>query len=136
MKKRIIVLAFILILMITLSGCLLAPRAEVVVVTFLERISEGDLIGAKHLWKPEVWEEGAGQLVASWAAGRLEFSVGTVSYSGFVAPGDYRPLEVSDPRVLNALVEATIDGEQGSFALEKTSSGWLISGWIVSDKLK
>jgi len=24
---------------------------------------------------------------------------------------------------------------QGSFALEKTSSGWLISGWIVSDEL-
>lgn len=61
--------------------------------------------------------------------------VGAVSYAGFVAPGDYRPLEADDPRVQNALVAASIDGVQGSFALEKTSSGWLISGWIVSDEL-
>jgi hypothetical protein len=33
------------------------------------------------------------------------------------------------------LVAASIDGVQVIFALEKTSSGWLISGWIVSDEL-
>lgn len=109
---------------------------EWVVLAFLDDVSKGDVIRAKRLWKPEVWNTGIEQLVAGWAAGRHEFSVGAVSYAGFVAPGDYRPLEADDPRVINALVTASIDEFPGSFALEKTSSGWLISGWLVSDELK
>ena len=104
-------------------------------MAFLDHVSEGDVSGAKRFWIPEVWDEGIGRLVTSWASGQHEFSVGAVSYAGFVAPGDYRPLEADNPRVQNALVVASIDGVQGSFALEKTSSGWLISGWIVSDEL-
>jgi hypothetical protein len=76
----------------------------------------------------------------SSACGRLgnrehEFAVGTASYAGFVAPGDYHPLKADNPRVQGALVEASIDGVQCSFALGKTSSGWLISEWIISDEL-
>ena len=108
---------------------------ERVVVAFLDHVSEGDVSGAKRFWISEVWDEGVGRLVTSWASGQHEFSVGAVSYAGFVAPGVYRPLEADDPRVQNALVVASIDGVQGSFALEKTSSGWMISGWIVSDEL-
>ncbi|OGO36474.1 MAG: hypothetical protein A2W35_13020 [Chloroflexi bacterium RBG_16_57_11] len=109
---------------------------EGVVSAFLDDVSKGDLSGAKRFWKPEVWNPGIEKMVAGWAAGRHEFSLGAVSYAGFVAPGDYRPLEADDPRVLDALVTASIDGFPGSFALEKTSSGWLISGWLEPDKLQ
>jgi hypothetical protein len=109
---------------------------EWVVLAFLDEVSEGDLIGAKRFWEPYAWNTGIEQLVAGWASARHEFSIGAVSYAGFVAPGDYRPLEADDPRVLGALVAASIDGFPGSFALEKTSSGWLISGWIEPDKLE
>jgi hypothetical protein len=109
---------------------------EWVVLAFLDEVSEGDLIGAKRFWEPNVWNTGIEQLVAGWAARQHEFSIGAVSYAGFVAPGDYRPLEAGDPRVLGALVAASIDGFPGWFALEKTSSGWLISGWIEPDKLE
>jgi hypothetical protein len=109
-----------------------APQG--VVIAFLNLVMEGDVDGAMGFWKPEVRDEGIHQLVAGWAAGEHEFAVGTASYAGFVAPGDYRPLKADDPRVQGALVEASIDGVQGSFALEKTRSGWLISGWIVSDE--
>jgi hypothetical protein len=109
---------------------------EWVVLAFLDEVSEGDLIGAKRFWEPYAWNTGIEQLVADWASARHEFSIGAVSYAGFVAPGDYRPLEADDPRVLGALVAASIDGFPGSFALEKTSSGWLISGWIEPDKLE
>jgi len=34
------------------------------------------------------------------------------------------------------LVEDSIGAERGSFALEKTSSGWMISGWIGSDEIE
>jgi hypothetical protein len=108
---------------------------EGVVMAFLDDVSEGDVSGAKRFWIPEVWDKGIDRLAAVWATGQHEFSVGAVSYAGIVAPDDYRPLEADDPRVQNALVAASIDGVQGSFALEKTSSGWLISGWIVSDEL-
>jgi hypothetical protein len=107
-----------------------------VVTAFLRHVSEGDVSGAKRFWNPDAWNTGIQHLVAGWATGEDEFSVGAVSYAGFVAPGDYRPLEADDPRVLDALVAASIDGVQGSFALEKIGSGWLISGWIVSDEIK
>jgi hypothetical protein len=109
---------------------------EWVVSAFLDEVSEGDLIGAKRFWEPEAWNTGIEQLVAGWAARQHEFSIGAVSYAGFVAPGDYRPLEADDPRVRNALVTASIDGFPGSFALEKTNNGWLISGWLEPDQLQ
>jgi len=109
---------------------------EGVVIAFLNTISEGNVNGAKRFWIPEVWNEGIDQLVDSWATGKHEIAVGPATYAGLVAPGDYRPLDAEDPRVQDALVEASIGVERGSFALEKTSCGWLISGWVVSDVLE
>jgi len=111
-------------------------QPEEVVRAFLDEISEGDLLEAKPFWIQEVWIGGIDQLVASWASGQHKFTIGTTTYAGFFAPGDYRPMEADDPRVSDALVSATIDGEQGSFDLEKTCNDWLISGWIVLDKIK
>lgn len=106
-----------------------------VVIAFLNAISEGKPTRALDFWKPEIQDEGIRRMVAGWASGKHEFVVGAASYAGFVAPGDYRPLEAADPRVQDVLVAASIAGAQGSFALEKTSTGWLISAWIVSDDL-
>lgn len=107
-----------------------------VVRAFLEEVYESDLQEASHFWIQGVWDEGIDQLVTGWADGKYDLKTGTTTYEGFFAPGDYRPMEAGDPRVSNALVLSTIDGQQGSFTLEKTCDGWLISGWIVSDKIK
>jgi hypothetical protein len=111
-------------------------RPEQVARTFLEQVSESDLQEARNFWIQEVWDGGIDQLVTSWANGEHDFTIGTTTYEGFFAPGDYRPMEADNPRVSGALVTATIDGEQGSFALKKTCETWLLSGWVVPDKMK
>jgi hypothetical protein len=45
-------------------------------MAFLDDVSEGDVSRAKRFWKPEVWDEGIAGLVAGWATGEHEFSVG------------------------------------------------------------
>jgi hypothetical protein len=103
---------------------------QAVVIDFLRDVTQGDLWSAMNYWEPEARNQAIQNLAANWASGEYEFVIGEVSYAGFIAPGDYRPLEAGNPRVQDALVVVSIDGFQGSFALEKTSSGWLISGWI------
>ena len=119
--------------------CLSVPEVyqpDEVVRSFLNEVSEGDLQAARNFWIPEVWDGGIDQLVTHWANGEHDFTIGTTTYEGFFAPGDYRPMEADDARVNAALVAAAIDGEQGSFALKKTCDTWLISGWVVSDEIR
>ncbi len=119
--------------------CLAIPdinQPDEAIRAFLDEVSECDLKQAKHFWIEEVWDGGIDQLVTSWVNSEHDFIVGETTYEGFFAPSDYRAMEADDPRVSGALVSATIDGEQGSFALEKTCETWLISGWIVTDKIK
>ena len=114
----------------------MVSQPDEVVRSFLNEVSEGNLQAARNILIPEVWDEGIDQLVPSWAIGEYDFSLGITIYEGFFAPGDYRQMEADDPSVSGALVTATIDGEQGSFALKKNCDTWLISGWVVSDEIK
>jgi len=107
------------------------------VIGFLRAVVSGDVKGALARWElrqedqPPTYAEAMCGLVSEWATGEVRFVVGDVSYSGWVAPGDYGSLDASDPRVEHALVHVCVDDLPGAFALGRVDGQWWIEGYMT-----
>jgi hypothetical protein len=84
-------------------------EVELAVRDFFDLIREGQIEQALSYWDLHAEDARNFERIAQeWHSQVLQFSIGEVTYSGFVAPGDYRDLEVGDPQVTNASVEVSI----------------------------
>ncbi len=105
---------------------------------FLQAVSVGDVDKAMTYWslnqpgQPSDYSAKMRSMVTSWANGKHQFVIGAVTYSGLVAPGDYRTMPRDDPRVSHASVTVKIDGSDYFLSLVQDKTGWLIDGVAVS----
>jgi hypothetical protein len=106
---------------------------------FLQAVSAGKVDEAMTYWslyqpgQPSDYATNMRKIVTGWANGNHQFAVGTITYSGLVAPGDYRTMPRDDPRVSHATVNVRIDGSDYTFSLIQAKSGWLIEGIAASN---
>jgi hypothetical protein len=106
---------------------------------FLQAVNAGKVDEAMTYWslyqpsQPSDYAANMRQIVTGWANGKHQFAVGSITYSGLVAPGDYRPMPRDDPRVSHATVNVRIDGSDYALSLVQDKSGWLIEGIATSN---
>ena len=112
--------------------------ARQVITDFFQALSAGDVEGALSYWdlfqpdQPADYSANIRKIVTGWATGKHEFSIGAMTYSGLVAPGDYRTLPESDLRVSDATANVRIDGTDYSFSLTTGKGGWWIEGFTTA----
>lgn len=71
------------------------------------------------------------KILREWAAGKHQFAIVEITYLGLVAPGDYRAMPETDPRVARATVKVRVDGVDYAFGLTQEKGGWLIDGLVA-----
>jgi hypothetical protein len=116
-----------------------SDEVQLAIAAFLKAVAAGNVDDAMSYWslyqpgQPSDYAANMRQIVTGWANGSHQFSVGTITYSGLVAPGDYRTMPRDDPRVSRANVSVRIDGSDYTFSLVQDKSGWLIEGIATSN---
>lgn len=111
-----------------------SDEVQVAMAGFLQAVSAGNIDDAMSYWslyqpgQPSDYAANMCKMVTGWANGNHQFVVGTITYSGLVAPGDYRTMPRDDPRVSHATANTRIDGLDYTFSLVQDKSGWLIEG--------
>ena len=106
---------------------------------FLQAVSFGDVDQAMTYWslyqpgQPSDYAGNMRRIVTGWANGKHQFAIGAITYSGLVAPGDYRTMPRDDPRASHATVTVRIDGSDYRLSLVQDKTGWLIEGIAASD---
>jgi len=113
-------------------------EARQVVADFFQAVSTSDVDGALSYWnllqpdQPSNYAANIRKLVTGWATGKHKFAIGTISYSGLVAPGDYRALPENDSRVSRATANIRIDAADYAFSLTTGKGGWWIEGILTA----
>jgi len=108
------------------------------ITAFFKAVGAGDVEGALSYWdllqpdQPLDYSANVRKIVTGWATGKHEFVVGAITYSGLVAPGDYRTLPENDSRVSRASANVRIDGADYVFSLATGKGGWWIEGFATA----
>jgi hypothetical protein len=109
-------------------------EVELAVRDFFDLIREGQIEQALSYWDLHAEDARNFERIAQeWHSQVLQFSIGEVTYSGFVAPGDYRDLEVGDPQVTNASVEVSIGSQDYYLMLTQADGTWRMNGLLVRE---
>jgi hypothetical protein len=109
-------------------------EVELAVREFFDLIHAGEIEQALSYWDLHADDARNFERIAlEWHSENLQFSLGEVTYSGFVAPGDYRDLERGDPQVTNASVEVSIGGEGYYLMLTQAEGAWRMNGLLVRE---
>ena len=101
---------------------------------FFDLVRQGDIDQALSYW--DLHEEDARnfkRVAQEWHTQGFTFSVGEVSYSGFVAPGDFRDLEEGDPRATSASVDVMIGEKTYYLMLTQENGAWRMNGLLVRE---
>jgi hypothetical protein len=113
------------------------PEMEPVVKAareFFDLVRQGDFEGALSYW--DLHEDDARnfeRIARDWHAQGLQFSIGEVKYSGFVAAGDFQDLEKGDARITTASVEVAIGDQPYYLMFAKVDGGWRMNGLLVRE---
>ncbi len=111
--------------------------AAQVVAQFFQAVSAGDVDKAMTYWslyepdQPADYATNMRNIVSGWASGNHQFTVGAITFSGLVAPGDYQTLTKDDSRVSRASASVQVDGANYTLSLVLAKGGWLIQGIVT-----
>jgi hypothetical protein len=117
-------------------------EARQVIQDFFQAVSAGDVESALGYWdlfqpdQPRDYSANIRKIVTGWATGKHQFTIGTITYSGLVAPGDYQTLPENDSRVSDAAANIRIDGADYVFSLTRGKGGWWIEGFTTASAAK
>ena len=106
--------------------------AAQVVAQFFQAVSTGDVDKAMTFWslyepdQPADYATNMRNIVSGWASGNHQFTIGAITYSGLVAPGDYQTLTKDDSRVSRASASVQVAGANYTLRLVLAKGGWLI----------